>query len=212
MRGDWSYVRFYGYVGVAVKGVYTIFSLYTGTPTPSPTPRPTATRFAQPFAWCAWPRGRRSPRPRRGGGGGARLQYTTGGDSRKWKKALLVLESMLGVHDLDVTRGAPGEILFWLPRETRAMTSFVPGPDELTHIAHAPDEDSARAAAVAAHSSFRWVLGRTSEGEVLGERIARAPHALVAGAIDTTTPSYNMNLRPSDLGSEFIANRLAQFV
>lgn len=99
----------------------------------------------------------------------------------RWKKSLSVLESMLGVHDLDVSRGKPGEVILWLPREVRGMTAFVPGPDQLTHIAAAPDEDSARAAAVAAHSVFRWVLGRTSEGEVLGERIARAPHALVAG-------------------------------
>lgn len=88
---------------------------------------------------------------------------------------------MLGVHDLDVTRGKPGETILWLPREVRSMTAFVPGPDQLTHIAAAPDEDSARAAAVAAHGVFRWVLGRTSEGEVLGEKITRAPHALVAG-------------------------------
>lgn len=99
----------------------------------------------------------------------------------RWRKALPILETMLGVADLDVARSAPGEVTLWLPRETRAMTAFVPGPDELTHIAAASTEAEARAAAVAAHGVFRWVLGRTSEGEILGERISRAPHALVAG-------------------------------
>ncbi|WKK61203.1 FtsK/SpoIIIE domain-containing protein [Corynebacterium sp. P3-F1] len=98
-----------------------------------------------------------------------------------WRKAAPILETMLGVADLEVTRSAPGEVCLWLPRETRAMTPFIPGPDEITHIASAGSEAEARAAAVAAHSAFRWVLGRTSEGEVLGERISRAPHALVAG-------------------------------
>lgn len=99
----------------------------------------------------------------------------------RWKKALPVLENLLGVAGLSVTRTTPGEVVLWLPRETKTMTSFVPGADQLTHIAAAGSEAEARSAAVAAHSSFRWVLGRTSEGEVLGEKIARAPHALVAG-------------------------------
>lgn len=99
----------------------------------------------------------------------------------RWRKALPVLETMLGVADLDVSRSAPGEVVLWLPREVRGMTAFVPGPGELTHIASASTEAEARAAAVAAHGVFRWVLGRTSEGEILGERISRAPHALVAG-------------------------------
>lgn len=99
----------------------------------------------------------------------------------RWRKALPVLETMLGVTDLDISRSAPGEVTLWLPRETRGMTPFIPGPDELTHIAAAGSEAEARSAAVSAHAAFRWVLGRTSEGEILGERIARAPHALVAG-------------------------------
>lgn len=99
----------------------------------------------------------------------------------RWRKALPVLENLLGVTGLSVTRTQPGEIVLWLPREARAMTSFVPGPGEITHTAAATTEAEARSAAVAAHGSFRWILGRTSEGEILGERIARAPHALVAG-------------------------------
>lgn len=34
----------------------------------------------------------------------------------------------------------------------------------------------------------------------------------VAGVIDTTTPNYNMSFHPSDLGSEFIASRIAAVV
>lgn len=113
----------------------------------------------------------------------AGLSFTTPPEIHldRWKKSLPILENLLGVAGLSVTRTGPGEIVLWLPRETKSMTSFVPGPTELTHIAAAGNEAEARSAAVAAHAQFKWILGRTSEGEVLGERVSRAPHALVAG-------------------------------
>ena len=72
----------------------------------------------------------------------------------------------------------------------------------------AATESNQRAAAAAAGATFADMrMPSANHGTCApdGQRY-------VAGAIDTTTPSYNMNLHPSDLGSEFIADRLTQFV
>ncbi|OFL16669.1 hypothetical protein HMPREF2785_03045 [Corynebacterium sp. HMSC067D03] len=43
----------------------------------------------------------------------------------RWRKALPVLETMLGVADLDVSRSAPGEVVLWLPREIRVRFCYL---------------------------------------------------------------------------------------
>lgn len=108
----------------------------------------------------------------------------------RWKKALPILETMLGVTGLTVTRTTPGEVTLWLPREAKAMTSFVPGPAQLTHIAAATTEAEVRAAAVAAHGVFRWVLGRTSEGDIVSRAMAREPHVVATGGTGAGKSSW----------------------
>lgn len=74
--------------------------------------------------------------------------------------------------------------------------------------AEAGTENNQRAAAQATGATFVDMrLPSGGHGTCAPDR-----ERYVAGIIDTTTPNYNMNTHPSDLGSQFIADRLAPHV
>lgn len=111
-----------------------------------------------------------------------------------WQRATPVLENLLGVQGLRITAPEAGRIWIAPPPAVKGVTAYIPTAREMLHYAEAgrftstaKRQDMARlllstAAAQAAYSEARWVLGRTEDGEVLTAPIAGPmPHIVAAG-------------------------------
>lgn len=111
-----------------------------------------------------------------------------------WQRATPVLENLLGVQGLRITAPEAGRIWIAPPPAVKGVTAYVPTAREMLHYAEAgrftttaKRQDMARlllstAAAQAAYSEARWVLGRTEDGEVLTAPIqGPMPHIVAAG-------------------------------
>lgn len=111
-----------------------------------------------------------------------------------WQRAQPVLENLLGVQGLRITAPEAGRIWIAPPPAVKGVTAYVPTAREMLHYAEAgrftttaKRQDMARlllstAAAQAAYSEARWVLGRTEDGEVLTAPIqGPMPHIVAAG-------------------------------
>lgn len=99
----------------------------------------------------------------------------------QWERALPVMQTALGDAGLYVEQIGAGEVGMFPARPVARPAPYIPTAAESLHIAQAPSEVEAYAAALAAYQDLHWTLGRTPQGQVLGDSMKHAPHALVAG-------------------------------
>lgn len=98
---------------------------------------------------------------------------------KTWESKISAIQAKMK-RKVELIDLAPNVVGIAPPAKAQTMTPWIPNADEQLYV-QADTPEAFVAGALAAYTHLSWVQGRTADGQVLQQPMARVPHALVGG-------------------------------